>query len=511
MKKKRDKRIIPAVLTVLFDAMAIFITLYFLANKDVEKMVPAHVLNIGMDMAGMMIGIVILICSYIDMQRGASDNRYFRYMIQSTFFGLITDAGAWLMNGAPAYRGMNLFENTVYYLVTPLNVYFFWRFLLQLTRIRGTFVKVINMIISIWATVQVLLCLYNIPTGIFFTIDENSYYVRGPLYVYFMSFIFVVGIAAALLIIHQRKMLNKQQIAVCLIYICTPLPVIGISVFLPDINANFVMTMIDLLIMYVVLNIEQGRLKMEMEKDLATASSIQAGVLPSTFPLFPERKEFDVHASMDPAKEVGGDFYDVFMTDEDHLMLVVGDVAGKGIPAALFMLLARTIIKNRAQIGGTPAQILKDVNVQIFEENKAKMFVTIWMAVVELSTGHVAEVNAGHECPAIKRNGGDFELIKEKHDFVVGGRKKTVFHDKEYDLTPGDKIFIYTDGVPEASNGKKEMYGTERMIAALNAYEDERPEDLLTHVRENIDAFVGDADQFDDLTMLAFVYNGPIN
>ena len=153
------------------------------------------------------------------------------------------------------------------------------------------------------------------------------------------------------------------------------------------------------------LYIKQGRQKLAVETELATAASIQEGVLPSTFPLFPNRKEFDVYASMDPAKEVGGDFYDIFFTDDDHLSLVVGDVSGKGIPGALFMLMTRTVIKSRAQLGGTSAEVISDANLRLFEDNKAKMFVTIWMAIIDLKSGHVTEVNAGHECPTIKRSG----------------------------------------------------------------------------------------------------------
>lgn len=509
LKNKRNSIKTGAVLTVGFDALAIVITIYFLAHKDITRMESVHVMSTGMDLAGMMIGIVLLICNYIDMQRGTGDNRYFRYLIQATFFGLITDAGAWLMNGAPDYRYLNILENTIFYIVTPLGLYFFWRYELQLIRSHDRFVSVADILIKTGTATVVFLCIVNIFTGIFFRIDENGYYARGPYYVVFMAFIYVVGVASFALIIRQRKSLSMRQIIVLMIYIFTPLPSIIMSTFMYGVSSNFVMSMIDMLIMYVILNIEQGRQKLEMENDLATASSIQQGVLPSTFPLFPERKEFDIHASMDPAKEVGGDFYDVFLTDQDHLALVVGDVAGKGIPAALFMLLARTLIKNRAQMGGTPAEIIRDVNVQLFEENKAKMFVTIWMAIVELSTGHVVEVNAGHECPAVKRNGGCFELIKSKHDFVVGGRKKTQFHDVQHDLAPGEAIFMYSDGVPEATDSDNRMYGTDRMIAALNDNSENTPEVLLKHIRESLDAFVGEADQFDDLTMMAFVYKGP--
>ncbi|MCR5099367.1 MAG: SpoIIE family protein phosphatase [Lachnospiraceae bacterium] len=181
-----------------------------------------------------------------------------------------------------------------------------------------------------------------------------------------------------------------------LIFLITPLPSVLISVFTYGISINNVMAMLDILVMYAILNIEQGREKSAVEKELSTARSIQEGVLPSTFPLFPERDEFDVHASMDPAKEVGGDFYDIFFVDHDHLALVMGDVAGKGIPAALFMLMSRTLIKNRAMMGGTPAEVLQDVNKQLYADNKARMFVTIWMAIIDMNTGHMFEANAGH-------------------------------------------------------------------------------------------------------------------
>ena len=242
--------------------------------------------------------------------------------------------------------------------------------------------------------------------------------------------------------------------------------------------------------------------------ELNVATQIQADMLPRIFPAFPDRKEFDLYASMDPAKEVGGDFYDFFLVDDDHLALVMADVSGKGVPAALFMVIAKTLIKNRAQLGESPAEILKNVNEQLCEGNEAELFVTVWLAVIEISTGRGLAANAGHEHPVIRRADGKYELVIYKHSPAVATMEGIKFREHPFEMYPGDRLFVYTDGVPEATNAKNEMFGAERMLAALNRDPDASPEELLHTVRKEIDAFVGDAPQFDDITMMSFCYNG---
>lgn len=508
MSKKKSNRRVSEIVALVFDVLLIIVAVLLLRARGVDNIENIRIINIGMDIVGMLAGLVIQVCCYIDVKRGIPDYKYFRYMVQTAFIGIFADIGGWLCDGIPELRVWNYLDNTIFYMFTPVMVYFFWLYIRQLIGRTDMFVKCIDLFIKGGALIEVILCLGNFYGGYFFSVDETGTYVRGSYYIYFMMFIFVSSAAVIIFLILRRSWFTRRQAAVILIFLLTPLPTVLLSMMIYGISMNNVMCMMDTLVMYAVLNIEQGRQKLAVEKELATAASIQEGVLPSVFPLFPGRSEFDIHASMDPAKEVGGDFYDAFLTDEDHLALVVGDVAGKGIPAALFMLLARTLIKSRAQIGGTPSEIMKDVNIRLFEDNKAKMFVTIWLAIVDLKTGHVIEVNAGHECPAVKRAGGDFELIRTKHDMVVGGRKKTAFHDIEYDIFPGDEIFVYSDGVPEASDPERKMYGTDRMIKALNRYKDDTPEVLLKHIRKDVDDFVGEADQFDDLTMMAFIYNG---
>ena len=236
--------------------------------------------------------------------------------------------------------------------------------------------------------------------------------------------------------------------------------------------------------------------------ELSVATHIQASMLPCIFPAFPERPEFDIYASMTPAKEVGGDFYDFFLVDDDHLALIIADVSGKGVPAALFMVIAKTLLKNAAQGGISPKAILEKVNDQLCENNEAEMFVTVWLGILEISTGKLTAANAGHEYPAIRRADGDYALIRDKHGFILAGMEGSKYKEYELTLSPGESLYVYTDGVTEATDAAETLYGTERLLAALNRQPEAAPEELLQNVKADIDHFVGQAPQFDDITML---------
>ena len=248
--------------------------------------------------------------------------------------------------------------------------------------------------------------------------------------------------------------------------------------------------------------------KQRIESELDMARRIQLSMMPNLFPPFPERKEFYLHAYVDPAREVGGDFYDYFFIDDDHLCLVIADVSGKGVPAALFMMAAKIILKSSAMQGKSPAEILTATNRAICENNPQDMFVTVWLGVLELSTGNLTAVNAGHEYPAVKRADGRFEVIKTKHSLFIGGMDDVTYKEYELDLKPGDKIFVYTDGLPEATDSAGEMLGMDRMTDALNEYLDEKPRPLIEGMRESVNKFVKDAEQFDDITMMCLEYAG---
>ena len=242
--------------------------------------------------------------------------------------------------------------------------------------------------------------------------------------------------------------------------------------------------------------------------ELVLARRIQADLLPSVFPPFPERSDFDIFASMKPAKEVGGDFYDFYLIDDYHLGFCIADVSGKGIPAALFMMMSRIMLRNYTMSGKNPAEVLEIVNRQLCSNNREEMFVTVWLGIMDMKTGKVIASNAGHEYPVIKAPDGDFKVLKDKHGFVLGGIDGMQYTNYELQMEPGSKIFLYTDGVTETTNVNNELFGMDRMINALNSVNKAAPLDIINKVNWSITNYAGAAPQFDDITMLCIEYNG---
>ena len=240
--------------------------------------------------------------------------------------------------------------------------------------------------------------------------------------------------------------------------------------------------------------------------ELDVAKHIQASMLPCIFPAFPERKEIDIYATMEPAKEVGGDFYDFFMVDDTHLAIVMADVSGKGVPAALFMVIGKTLIKDHTTPDCDLGKVFTQVNQLLCESNSEELFITAFEGVLDLVTGEFVYVNAGHEMPFICKAGGDFEPYKISAAFVLAGIEGMKYRAGSMKLEPGDKIFQYTDGVTEATNVGNELYGMERLGAILNKVKKGTPHEILPAVKRDIDEFVGEAPQFDDITMLCLEY-----
>ena len=250
---------------------------------------------------------------------------------------------------------------------------------------------------------------------------------------------------------------------------------------------------------------EQSRIGTELE----LANRIQMSILPEVGPEIKDRKEFLLRASMTPAKEVGGDFYNFFLIDKDHLGLVMADVSGKGVPASLFMMASMILLKDLAVPGRKPSEILMQANNDICRNNKAKMFVTVWLGILEISTGLMTCASAGHEFPAVRGEDKTFRLFKDPHGFVLGGMEGMKYKDYELQLNPGDALFVYTDGVPEANDAAGAFFGTVRLEEALNQAGPGHPKDILLKVKESVEAFAGGAEQFDDMTMMCLEYCGP--
>ena len=255
----------------------------------------------------------------------------------------------------------------------------------------------------------------------------------------------------------------------------------------------------------------QRNLVLENERisaEIALASRIQLAMLPSVFPPFPDRPEIDIYACMDPVRKVGGDFYDFFFVDEDHLCLVIADVSGKGIPAALFMMASKIVLADSAKMGKSPSQILEDMNAVIFANNREDMFVTVWVGILEVSTGRLTAANAGHEYPVLMNGSGQFALLKDDHGLVIGVLPRQKYKEYTLQLSPGAKLFVYTDGVIEATCDTGELFGITRMVEALNRNPDADPKQVLSGIRKAVDDFAQGAEQADDLTMMCLEFKG---
>ena len=272
-------------------------------------------------------------------------------------------------------------------------------------------------------------------------------------------------------------------------------------------NLEFSMLSDDINIMILTMKRYIRKAAERLDKELALAKDIQYSAVPHIFPPYPERSEFEIYAHMSTAKEVGGDFYDFFFVDDDHLAIVMADVSDKGIPAAMFMMRSKASIRDRAMQGGTPAEILTDVNDTLCAGNDQKLFVTVWLAIIELSTGNMIETNAGHEHPALCRD-QNYRLVKYPHLPPLAFMPGIPYTNRQSCLYPGDKIFVYTDGVTDARNIQGDSFGEEGLINALYKAAGDDPKATVESVTEDISSFMNGADRFDDVTMCAFIYKG---
>ena len=373
----------------------------------------------------------------------------------------------------------------------------------------------LRLVLLVFLVVHVFIVTLGQINGFIYSFDEMNNYSRENLYILSNIGPLLMLLYDSSLLIKYRKNMSKRVKVGFWMFIVAPLFAMLVQTITYGIQFIIFATVSAAVYMFTVIieDINETYEKQQvittrLATELSMATDIQASQLPRLFPAFPSRVEFDLYASMTPAKEVGGDFYDFFLIDDDHIALVMADVSGKGVPAALFMMIARVLIKAHMQNGETPAQALNNVNAQLCEGNDAHLFVTVWLAVLEISTGKGVAVNAGHEHPVLRRADGNFELVVYRHSPAVAALKHTKYKEHEFELKPGDSLFVYTDGVPEANNAKNELLGNEKMLEALNKSPDASPKEVLDNVMDGINAFVKGAEQFDDITMMCLKYNG---
>ena len=484
----------------------------------VEQLTPIFIFNVSIDLCAMILGYILYICAVIDKQWNGDNLDYFLLMIVTVFIGLYADMICWLTDGNPDFRSLCISANTVFYCVTPVLAYSFWRYVLTFLNVEKERSRKYDLIFRIGMFIAILVRVINLFFGFFFTVDESGTYHRGPFFMVAYVYSFSVLILTLVLVVIARKRFKSYQIVALFIYSFVPIIVGVVSIFIYGISLLCPVYMTTLLLIYCILNVVQGKEKSVAENELHMAAIIQENMLPRVFPAYPDRHEFDVFASMSPAKEVGGDFYDFFLIDDDHIALIIADVSGKGIPAALYMMVCKSLIKSQTiSLGknGSTAGILNIVNDQLSENNELNMFVTVWLGIVKISTGEMTYSNAGHEYPLIKKENEPFEIIRDKHSPPLGCMPGIRYKEQKTRFAHGDKLFLYTDGVAEATNRDNELFGLNRLLDSLNnmASGTDSAMEMDYEVKNSVNDFVNGAPQFDDLTILIFNYYGgdPMN
>ena len=375
--------------------------------------------------------------------------------------------------------------------------------------------KQIFMVLFALLVINTIMLIVSQFTNLFYFFDEKNIYNRSKLYILSNITPILMLLQDIYLLVRYRKKFARRVLVAFWIYLVAPLVAVALQAFINEVQFVIFATVGAAVNMFAVITrdltdkYEKQRLESSrLDAELSMATRIQADMLPTIFPAFPDRKEFDIYASMQPAKEVGGDFYDFFFIDDDRLGIVIADVSGKGVPAALFMMSSKILVQNYATMKKDPKAALEATNAQICANNREQMFVTVWLGILDVKTGVLTASNAGHEYPVIKTPNGKFELYKDKHGFVIGGMEGVKYTSYEIKLEKDAMLFVYTDGVAEAVNKDNEAFGTDRLIDALNMAEQDTPTGVLESVNKTVAAFVKDAPQFDDLTMLCLKFHG---
>ena len=501
LKKLKEKA---DLLGMVFTAASAVFVILLSAPFLTEPRLQAFMYDAGVDSVGALFSAALF---FGCVRQKGEGNRAFKWLIVLVSACFAVNEAMLYTQGAPEMSALCFALCLLSKLLDLAVVTFFYVYIRVTLRFEGRLAQLTEKIVPVLLGLEVLVVLSNLFFPVTFYIDSVGKYQMTAAAGCEDVYLIVTMVLTAILVLRSRC--PRSQKAAALTFLSLPLAEYVVMAGMFGNSAQYGMVLMSLLVMYCVIFDEKSRKLASTETELTLATQIQTGMLPSIFPAFPNRPEFDIHASMDPAKEVGGDFYDLFLIDEDHLAMVIADVSGKGIPAALFMMSAKILINDHALIGGTPADILERVNRQVCLNNKAQMFVTVWLGILEISTGKLTTASAGHEYPMLNLS-GRYELLKDRHGLAIGAMEEARYKNTEIQMKKGDSLFVYTDGVAEATDENEQLFGTDRTLEALNAIPaGVSQKEVLSAVRNAVDAFVKEAPQFDDLTMLGLTYFGP--
>jgi len=509
LNKRKD------IIPVLFGFMCLFFVACLAAVeiRQLKNMDHFLTFNTGAELAAMFAGIMITISILPSFKRQSGYVRVFVTLTALLTFLMACDVGEAIVDGIPELIWLNKLFPTLVWALEAAVWFFFFVYSTHVLKNEGKTISILYLIAFVtWVTFALISFIsYAAGNPLYFRIDAEGFYHRNDgaayHYAWYVSrFPSVINsILTIICIFLSKEKLRSKIVIAC--FMGLPLIAMASGGYKTGVAIQYITMMMSVILIFAFIFSRNERDLFSTTKELSLATNIQKHMLPSIFPAFPDRKEFDVYASMSPAKEVGGDFYDFFLIDEDHLGLVMADVSDKGVPAALFMMASKIMVQNTAMMGKSPGEVLTAVNNQICLNNQDEMFVTIWFGILDVKTGILKACNAGHEKPLITNKKGKFELYKDVNNFVVGWYKGIKYKEYEIKLEKGSKIFLYTDGVPEANSGSSQ-FTREQMVKTINKYYKNSPEEIVKNMKADIDLFVGNHDQFDDITMLCAEYKG---
>ncbi len=498
IEKLKNIRLYGLIFTIVSALFIIAISFPFF----MEERLKPFLFDSGVDSLGSLICAALF---YGCMKQEGEGTKNFRLLIVLVSVCFSVNEVMYYTTLVPEWRTVFLAVCLLNKLIDLVMVSFFCRYLRVTLNFEGKLAKWAEKAFPVLMVFEILVILSNIFYPTTFMVSADGAYQSTVFSWADDIYLITVSVVTIILIITCRSPRSQKTAAMTFMLF----PIVEYVLMGQFGNSGqYGMILMSLIIMYCIIFNDKSKKLASTETELNMAAKIQTSVLPSIFPAFPNRSEFNIHASMNPAKEVGGDFYDLFMIDDDDLAMVIADVSGKGIPAALFMMSSKILINDHALMGGSPAEILERVNKLVYANNKAHMFVTVWLGILEISSGRLTSASAGHEYPMININ-GKYEILKDVHGLAIGAAGISKYKNTEITLKKGDSIFVYTDGVAEANNANGELFGTERTLEALNRISNSvSQKDVLAGVRAAVDAFVKEAPQFDDLTMLGMKYNG---
>ena len=513
MKEKKEK-IIGALVAI--GMMAVFAAVTALVYRyKLDSLGRVQVIQVAMNFFGMSLGIILFIVCVRKWDKADRLGTRFLILEAVVYFNIAADAADWVAMGHPEIRGLSIFLETLLYISAPLISVTFINYVLEYLGVREEKAsKIVLRVIHIGFLVSLTIRIVNLFYPLYFYYDMAGGYHRGDYYPISNVFGYACGVVTFIMMIVHRKRLKPHQFLILTGFILAPVLAVTVNILFYGLTPAGCAMIAALTSLYVILNVEKSRERFAVETELSMATRIQTAMLPNLFPEVTDTKEYDLYASMNPAREVGGDFYDFFMLDENHLAFLVADVSDKGMGAALFMAVSKAMIKMRAQAGGSPGEVLLDVNDRLSKDNDLGMFVTVWLGYLDLTTGHVVACNGGHDYPALflqkdpLGNPTGYIVKETDHGSAVGLLPGMDFPEIEFTMVPGDRIFLYTDGVNEAQGADGEQFDFKRLVSVLDTLRNESSESVCQSVKEAVDAFVGSDPQFDDMTMMSLTFRG---